>query len=58
MMEGLATRSSEPGKDGLAVDTKQTKIGGFSGVLGPEADNKEVTIPISFFQRDWHQCQF
>jgi len=42
MMEGLAKRCSEPGKDGVAVETKQTKIGGFSGVLGPEADNKEV----------------
>merc|ERR1712032_1774924 len=35
-------RCSEPGKDGVAVETKQTKIGGFSGVLGPKADNKEV----------------
>ena len=42
MMEGLATRSSVAGKDGVAVETKESKIGGFSGVLGPEADNKEV----------------
>merc|ERR1711997_634978 len=39
MMEGLATKSRE---DGVAVETKPTKIGGFSGLLGPEADNKEV----------------
>ena len=41
MMDGLATKSRE---DGVAVETKPTKIGGFSGVVGPEADNKEVNL--------------
>ena len=41
MMEGLTTKSR---KDGVAVETKPTKIGGFSGVVGPEADNKEVNL--------------
>ena len=43
MMEGLATKSRE---DGVAVETKPTKIGGFSGVVGPEADNKEVNLDM------------
>ena len=48
MMEGLATKSRE---DGVAVETKPTKIGGFSGVVGPEADNKEVNLDIMFHSR-------
>ena len=48
MMEGLATKSRE---DGVAVETKPTKIGGFTGVVGPEADNKEVHLDIMFHSR-------
>lgn len=41
-MAGMATTTSPLGEEGVAVKTDQTTVGGFAGVLGPEADNTAV----------------
>jgi len=39
----MASISSAPGDDSaVAVETEQGTVGGFAGVLGPEADNSLV----------------
>jgi len=42
-LQGMASVSSAPGDDSaVAVETEQGTVGGFAGVLGPEADNSLV----------------
>jgi len=42
-LQGMASTSSFPGDDSaVAVETEQGAVGGFAGVLGPEADNSLV----------------
>jgi len=42
-LQGMASLSSAPGDNtAVAVETEQGAVGGFAGVLGPEADNSLV----------------
>jgi len=42
-LQGMASSSSAPSDDSaVAVETEQGAVGGFAGVLGPEADNSLV----------------
>ena len=44
-LPSMATRSSEPGADPadvVALESERATLGGYHGVLGPEADNADV----------------